>query len=994
MAARRQDTEQQRAAFAREAIQRVSAADDPDEAATAVLSQAPDTQHARAVLELAASAAGRARGALVRAAVSSGSDQVARLGAELLSDAAEDGQAMELLELCFKSLDPVVRRRATDAVENFVDPAAVEYLAQALVDDATIVRRSAAVVFGLVVGTPNHALRCEVLSELSDPKSALARSVVENDDKSVRAQIAQGLAFADSDEVLPTLEAMSRDEDPEVRQEVVLCLAAVGSDRAAELLSGCLDDPSYSVASTVLDMLAALLGAGSSSFLEQLERAVHHNLPEVRRQAVLMLDRFDHEEAVPVLEDASDDRDFEVARRAGEMLRRMRTESRLGWLADELSDQMAGERALPTWEAGNIGLEAGVRQLAHMAGAEESLNQVILMLEDAIREGDSSDRVHAVSELSSLKDIGQSPPMREALRDPDSAVRSRAADALSYTRDAGLLVDVLTGHPDPMVRRRAAEALAQNPGGRGKRGQMAASVSFSGVRTAGMELFSYLLKALRDEDTGVRQHACTAIRDCAQRVGLLPVRQTLRALERVEQDLQVSVLVQEDAAQTADRVRETEIGASIAQWVDGVLEWRGVVARQAYSLTWDSEDECYSLRRALDEETAEQWAEQSGLTDEQAEGIKGGGGRVDTTQAKAILNGVGRSQTSALECVAHASAALRLIGQQEHTNRLRQWAEAVKTGPRLDWGEDALACGVLARITRLRQLAWTQAQWAVASFDDAEARTALRDAADGADDWAALAALRALSELEGPDQQLERMEHLCAALADKRGARELVGQCAVILLSAGSGQAVPLLGRSLSGGRTDARMALTQRLMIAAQQPEVARALREHLCESDLREEACALMGLALRGAGAETADLDWSAADEMDDAGGRFALHGMRAMDNEPEGAQALIEALRTGNPSESYLAAWYLSLARVRSAVPVFASVRDQEVPYILQALASGSLLRRGHSGGPSWFGKVMGGISGEVKARVLTHLSAAVEDTIPLMLQCNDVNVGRFV
>jgi hypothetical protein len=87
-------------------------------------------------------------------------------------------------------------------------------------------------------------------------------------------------------------------------------------------------------------------------------------------------------------------------------------------------------------------------------------------------------------------------------------------------------------------------------------------------------------------------------------------------------------------------------------------------------------------------------------------------------------------------------------------------------------------------------------------------------------------------------------------------------------------------------------------------------------------------------------------------------------------------------------------LSLARVRSAVPIFSSLRDQDQPYLLRALSAASLLRRGHSAGPTWFGKVLGGTGGEQEARIVTHLSAAVEETIPLMLECRDVNVGRFV
>ena len=463
MARRAEADELEVAAYARTAVEQVQRSTDPAAAAARVLAAAPDARFQRAVLETAAGAADRATVALVRAALATGDPLQCRTAAEQLIYLGRNPDAFDLFGICMKSPDGAVRRRAVDALENSSDPRAAAFLAPALLDKEDLVRRAATAVLGLVVGTHYHELRLPFLEALSHPDGELARAIAYNEDEQVRRQVAQSLAFARSDAVLPTLVLLARDKDDEVRQETVLCLAALGTDKATELMATMLTDKSYRVASTVVDMLAGQLGTGSSAFLAQLKRALVHPLAEVRRQAVLMLDRFTRKEVQPILMKAAQDEDFEVARRAGEMLRRFHADEGLGWLADEIDKQEAGERAMPVWEAGNIGMVANVRAAA-AGGAPQGTEEIVPMLERAITEGSASDKLNAVGELTGLCDIGDSQPMRDALYDRDSSVRSRAADALPYTRDAGLLAKVLADHPDAFVRRRAAEALARNPG--------------------------------------------------------------------------------------------------------------------------------------------------------------------------------------------------------------------------------------------------------------------------------------------------------------------------------------------------------------------------------------------------------------------------------------------------------------------------------------------------------------------------------------------------
>ena len=200
---------------------------------------------------------------------------------------------------------------------------------------------------------------------------------------------------------------------------------------------------------------------------------------------------------------------------------------------------------------------------------------------------------------------------------------------------------------------------------------------------------------------------------------------------------------------------------------------------------------------------------------------------------------------------------------------------------------------------------------------------------------------------------------------------------------------------ALAGGNVDFRTELTERLLGAAQAEECAEILRNHVAGRAAGDLPAVCLALALRGAGHAVERFDPSpdvgADDRSELACARLAL---RIMDNDPDAAVQLANVVRNGSAEQQYRSANYLSLSRARSSVPVFASVRDRDGPYMLRALCAGSLLRRGHPGGPSWFEEALSSASGGARAGVLIHLSRAVEDTVPAMLECNDVNVGRFV
>jgi HEAT repeat protein len=995
MARRRRVSQQELTAAARRAVDEVAAADEADAAAERVLADAADRQLRLAIVEVSFTAPDRATGALVGAALRSGDEQLARAAADLLVNITESPEALRLLEQALSGPDPAVRRRAVEALESFSDPDVLPLLAAGFEDEAQTVRRAAVSTLGLLVGIRTHPLREAILDELSDPHSTLGESICGESDVQVRRQALQGLAFADSDRVLPVVERLCRDDDTEVRQEAVLCLAAIGTQTATQMLGSMLSDESHQVASSVLDMLAARLGGASKEFLGYLKKAVRHSQPAVRRHAVLMLNRFDAEAVLPVLREATSDPDFEVARRAGEMLRRLSPSADVDWLANEMERQQAGQRALSVWEAGNIGLEATPSAVGGQEGRAERL---VPMLEQALRQGSASDKVHAVNELAGLVDIAQSPAMQAALDDTDPAVRSRAADALQYTRDAGLLRRVGRTHGDPLVRRLATEALAGDPGGVSRRGRAGRDIAFTSTRTRGPELFSHFLRALGDTDEGVQQIACQAIRQYAQGNGLLPVRTTLSQVERLAEDEGASYLMQEEAARTADEVHEAQAGALIVEGVEQVLDWRGALAREAHAFQWDEEAGAFVVTGRLGADVAARWAEDWRLSEQEAAAVAGavaGSRPLDEELGRRVLGGIARDLGAALDCVVHAAEALALVEQESALEALERWGAAVASGPALEWGPGR-GVALRKRLARLRSQAGIAIGAAVRALSAEPSAEELLEAGANGDDWVALTALaQAARHGAEADDLPGRMLALCRSHAGERDHREPIGAAAVELLRAGSGEAPGLLEFALGGSQIADRMLLTQRVMLAAQQERAAGLLEGFLTEKPMDSVPQLCMALALRGAGrnldalkpaSELAGDEWS---ELHCA--RLALE---AMANDAGAAEELEAMLRGGEPRERYYGAQYLALARVRSAVLLFASVADQvEAPYILRGFCAASLVRRGHPAGVGGLTALAASAAGRPKAELLEQLCRAVEDAIPLMLQCADVNVGRF-
>jgi len=719
-----------------------------------------------------------------------------------------------------------------------------------------------------------------------------------------------------------------------------------------------------------------------------------------------MFDRFPLASTEDVLVQAARDNDFEVGRSAMELLRRNRSEAGIAGLAEGPTDHSQGESTLMIWEAGNVGIEAEsaeARSSFRRPGAGTA-QDVIPMLERAAFQGDPSTRVHAIGELLELKDIADSPALQRALHDLDDAVRSRAAAALAYTRDAGLLAQILSSHPDPLARRAALEALIQDPGGpKAGGGPLGRTIRFTLARTVGMELYGHALAALADYDEGVRQIACAAIGHYLDFGCPVPLRETWRALREVTDNAELSSTVRDGAHDVADRLRKTMLAEPAVQMIGRLLEWRGSTARTAHAIHHDPQSGRFTVDARADltpDAVAQQWPKEFGLTPEQAAAAAqalAAGQPLPDDVARTVTQALATGLIDAANGVYHVSLAVMLMAEKRWGEDLGKWAQAMSGGPKLEWGDDARAAAWRALLPRLRRRASVAAQLAVASSKDRAELPALKEAVADEDDWVKMAALVMRLQVAGEDEAaLNALADLCRDHVGDDGFLDVVGDAAVALVAGGRAEFLAAADSALVKSTTDMRFAWTHALMMAAQQEEVAHAVRSYLARGPVGTLGRLCLALALQGAGETTAGLDVpEQIPESADIELRCALWALRTMGGDSDAVAELEHRARNEKGRERSCSAIYLGLGRVRSAVPMFAGLSDQsEAAFPLRSFSAGMLLCHGHREGPGWFAKNARQCSGPDTARMAVAFGRAIECTIPLMLECKNVNLGRFV
>jgi hypothetical protein len=435
--------------------------------------------------------------------------------------------------------------------------------------------------------------------------------------------------------------------------------------------------------------------------------------------------------------------------------------------------------------------------------------------------------------------------------------------------------------------------------------------------------------------------------------------------------------------------------------VDGLLQQRGAVAREAHALRRDEQSGrmAVDLRAGLNAgELLGRWTRDLGLSGEQALALEGAlkaGGALPDELAQAVMLGLVRELAGCMEAVHHAARAGRLMGQNRWAENVDRWVQALRGSPQLAWGADQRVAAWRGLLERATARAAASALAAREALKDRPDPAVLDELAADRDDWVRLAAMTARAELTGDaGGEAEAMAQLCRAHAGDHDFDAVLGPAALALAAEGHAESLDALESVLDRAATDLRYDLTQRLMFAASRPQTAGIVRRRLGAVPQAGIGRLCLALALRGGGGALKGLKVGPAPGDADVERRCAQDCLLAMEGDAQAAERLKGLLRGGDHRERYCGAVYLGLARVHSALPVFAAVSDQDAPWPVRTFCAGMLIRRGHQLGTVWFGKSAQNVRGAQLIKLVTELARATEDTIPLMLYCEDVNVGRFV
>ncbi|MEF8788345.1 MAG: HEAT repeat domain-containing protein, partial [Planctomycetota bacterium] len=877
--------------------------------------------------------------------------------------------------------------------EELPDPRALDVLVAGIQDPEESVRRSAASALGWVAVSRYGTLKHAFIEALNDPETGLSTTVVESDDPQLRRQMARTLGYLANPETLQVLKRLSRDEDSDVTREAVLALVSIGTEEAMNEVQKKLPTASYVVASSTLDAVATEFGNTSPELFECIKLALEHDSPQVRRHAVLMLNGYETKDAADLLAKCTADEDFEVAHRAADVLRSQYPNLSLDWLGEDIV-RRAGENAtLAVWEAGSVGSESAEE------GDEEGADDSREMLERAAMHGGPSARSNAVSELSTLMDIADSEALQKALEDDDPTMRSAAAESLDYTRNAGFLLKVLKTHDDPLVRRRALQDLIQNPGGRSTQKGPSRDLQFSSERTAPLELYSYFLESLQDEDEGVQQEACNGIRYCVETAGYSPVRETFRELDALSDREDASFMIREEASRVRESVEETESLDLAADSVDNILDWWGRLSRYATAISYKTDAGTWDIERGTgleSERIEDDWPREFGLSKENAEALEEavqGDGTLAAKPGAAVVKRIRGLLTSGAKATAAAARGLRLAGKEEYAERLDEWSEIVEEAPAPDWGDGETLEEWYTELRRLKKLARLELALCAGALAGRweQARPLIEDD----DPWVRLMAAAALCGEErmssdGVDEVAEAAES-CAGEEDYA---HPVARAGVALAEAGRTDGLDLLHRALPHANTRLRGFFTHRLTSACTDEETARTAEEWLEGRTLETVADYSIAIGLV-AGGRAEEADWTETEPPEDETElRCAYLGYRCLHGDEDAANELIDMARNGESHQQLCSAIYLGVGRVRSATTVLAAVADAEVTFRVKAECGSVLVSRGHPGSVDWFQRVLKGAEGRRHALLTDGLSRGIEHGTRLMLERRDVNMGRFI
>lgn len=433
--------------------------------------------------------------------------------------------------------DPMLQDKATIALEQFGDEAAVPSLLQCL-------------------SHPNPAARIRAIEVLGQIDSASAMAglfqALQDADSEVRWRSAWALGQRGNPQASPVLLQALSDENAAVRWRVAVALHQLGNEAAvSDLLKGLADSnsqnrwnaawalgqlksttaiPSLMQALADSDMnvrwvaAEALAKLPPKATIVPLLKALSDPRSIVHESAAWVLGIRGNPAAMPNLLKALTHPDFLLRQRAAEALGNLGNSAAVPGLLTALSDRHPAVRNRATEALIKLNHpEAipGLAQLLHHASAETrgrsaeilgNLNSTVLpYLIEALADPSPIVRSKAAVGLGQIGDPTALPHLLVALKDTDSQVRWKAAGALGKLGDSAACASLRAAltDADPSVRWSAAWAIGQ---------------------LGCLEAIDPLIDLLRDEHPLVREKAAAAIGNLGT-LDLIPRLQQCQVLE-------------------------------------------------------------------------------------------------------------------------------------------------------------------------------------------------------------------------------------------------------------------------------------------------------------------------------------------------------------------------------------------------------------------------------------------------------------------------------
>ncbi len=284
------------------------------------------------------------------------------------------------------------------------------------------------------------------------------------------------LVYIGSDKVVQLLKEATTHKDLEVAATAMFALAEIGSDQAVQAVALALRDEDVSTRLTAMMLLGNVGSEQAGIQIAQTLRTEDDWF--ARKFGVHILGEIGFSQAVPLLEQALDDKDVPLVRREAilalykivpdrvvrKLIRGLKhKKATVRASSAEALGEIGCEKAIPALLQSLLDMKSGIRSEAAEALGRIGYGRSVPSLEQALQAKDSEVRSQAAELLGKIRSVQAIPALTRALEDEGSEVRESVAEALSQIGSKKTAPALLRALQDRSsgVSEKAAKALGR-----------------------------------------------------------------------------------------------------------------------------------------------------------------------------------------------------------------------------------------------------------------------------------------------------------------------------------------------------------------------------------------------------------------------------------------------------------------------------------------------------------------------------------------------------